>query len=267
MDDAYQDIGRLYLALLSPERERGDRLGDDAMNRWMLDVPPGASILDACCGVGNDVLALHRGIPAVGNAGPWNAFGSDFSESLLRVARTRTAACGLPADRFRRSSFADLAGIADWHRRFDVVLAAHAIYTAPDGIDEGSYDDYLRASLHGMKAVLRTGGHLLTNIRDWAAAEARGFPPTIVENRHGGEIFRCRYHWQPGRTPGSLHAATLAFECRDSGERALSTLRFVGRSADEMAGMFREAGFRIVGREATGADGDPFITFMLQSVS
>ncbi|QQP92964.1 class I SAM-dependent methyltransferase (plasmid) [Skermanella sp. TT6] len=267
MDDAYRDIGRLYLALLSPERERGDRLGDGAMNRWMLDVPPGAAILDACCGVGNDVLALHRGIPAVGKAGPWNAFGSDFSESLLRVARTRTAARGLPADRLRRSSFADLAGIGDWRHRFDVVLAAHAIYTAPDGIDEGTYDDYLRASLHGMKAVLGTGGRLLTNIRDWPAAEARGYPPTVVENRHGGEVFRCRYEWRPGKTLRSLHAATLAFECRDSGERAVSTLRFVGRSADEMAGMFREAGFRVIRSEPTGTEGDRFITFMLQPVS
>ena len=44
MDDAYRNIGRLYLALLSPEQVRGDRLGDDAMNRWMLDVPPGAHV-------------------------------------------------------------------------------------------------------------------------------------------------------------------------------------------------------------------------------
>lgn len=267
MDDAYQHIGRLYLALLSPERERGDRLGDDAMNRWMLDIPSGAAVLDACCGVGNDVLALHRGIPAVGRAGPWTAFGSDFSESLLRVARTRTAAYGLPTDRFRRSSFADLAGIADWHRRFDAVLAAHAIYTAPDGIDDGSYDDYLRTSLHGMKAVLKTGGYLLTNIRDWPAAAAQGFPSTVVENRHGGEVFRCRYRWRPGDTPHSLHVATLAFDCRESRERAVSTVRFVGRGADHMARMFREAGFRIIRSEPTGTEGDPFITFMLESAS
>ena len=136
MEDAYRNIGRLYLALLSPEQVRGDRLGDDAMNRWMRDVPPGASVLDACCGIGTDVLALHRGIPMAGNGGPWTAYGSDLSESLLEVARTRTSAHGLPGDRFRCSSFADLARIADWRRRFDIVLAAHAIYTAPDGIEQ-----------------------------------------------------------------------------------------------------------------------------------
>ena len=83
MDDAYRKIGQLYLALLSPEQVKGERLGDDTMNRWMLGVPPGAAVLDACCGIGNDVLALHRGIPMAGKGGPWIAYGSDFSESLL----------------------------------------------------------------------------------------------------------------------------------------------------------------------------------------
>ena len=135
MEDAYRNIGRLYLALLSPEQVKGERLGDDAMNRWMLGVPPGASVLDACCGIGNDVLALHRGIPMAGKGGPWTVYGSDLSESLLEVAQTRTSAHGLPADRFRCSSFADLNRITDWRQRFDIVLAAHAIYTAPEGIE------------------------------------------------------------------------------------------------------------------------------------
>jgi len=92
MEDAYRDIGRLYLALLSPEQVRGDRLGDDAMNRWMRDVPPGASVLDACCGIGTDVLALHRGIPMAGNGGPWTAYGSDPG-AMHEIIRPVEPAC------------------------------------------------------------------------------------------------------------------------------------------------------------------------------
>jgi SAM-dependent methyltransferase len=265
MEDAYRNIGRLYLALLSPEQVRGDRLGDDAMNRWMLDVPPGASVLDACCGIGTDVLALHRGIPMAGNGGPWTAYGSDLSESLLEVARTRTSAHGLPGDRFRCSSFADLARIADWRRRFDIVLAAHAIYTAPDGIEPEAYDDYLSASLRGMKAVLKTGGYLLTNMRDWEALYAAGFPSTVVENRHDGEIFRCRYDWEHGSTPHSPHVATLAFEHNGSHGGSTATVRFIGRSVDDMLKLFHGAGFRLVRSSRSGSATDPFITFMLEA--
>lgn len=265
MDDAYRDIGRLYLALLSPEQVRGDRLGDDAMNRWMLDVPSGAAVLDACCGIGNDVLALHRGGPTVGKGGPWTAYGSDLSEGLLEAARAMTSDHGLSGDRFRCSSFADLASIPEWRGKFDVVIAAHAIYTAPDGIGEGSYDDYLTASLRGMKAVLKTGGYLLTNTRDWEAIYAAGFPSATVENRHDGEAFRCRYDWKPGPTPHSLHLATLTFERENSDERSTSTVRFIGRGVEDMQRLFQSAGFRVARTGRSGSAADPFISFMLES--
>jgi SAM-dependent methyltransferase len=265
MDDAYRKIGPLYLALLSPEQVKGERLGDDTMNRWMLGVPPGAAVLDACCGIGNDVLALHRGIPMVGKGGPWTVYGSDLSESLLEVAQTRTSAYGLPADRFRCSSFADLNRIMDWHHRFDIVLAAHAIYTVPEGIDENSYDDYLCDSLLGMKAVLKAGGYLLTNTRDWEALHASGFRSTIVENRHDGETFRCCYEWKPGNSPHSPHAATLAFEREGSHACETSTVRFVGCSVEDLTRLFQAAGFRLAQSSTSGKESDPFFTFMLKA--
>jgi hypothetical protein len=171
----------------------------------------------------------------------------------------------LPEGRFRCSSFADLARISDWRRRFDIVLAAHAIYTAPDGIEQEAYDDYLSASLRGMKAVLKPGGYLLTNMRDWEALYAAGFPSTVVENRHDGEIFRCRYDWEHGSTPHSPHVATLAFEHNGSHGGSTATVRFIGRSVDDMLKLFHGAGFRLARSSRSGSATDPFITFMLEA--
>src|SRR3954471_1068547 len=77
------------------------------------------------------------------------------------------------------------------------------------------------------------------------ALYAAGFPATVVENRHDGEIFRCRYDWEHGSTRHSLHVATLAFEHNGSHDGSTSTVRFIGRSVDDMLKLFHGAGFRL----------------------
>lgn len=262
MDDAYQGIGRLYLALLTPECAAGEEMGDPVMARWADTIPDGSIILDACCGIGNDVLAMHR----MGSERGWQVFGADLSSGFIGVARTRAVQFGIEASRFQQCAWEDLGEIDGWQGACDVVIAPYAIYTAPDGVGAGGYDAFLARSLAGIRRVMKPGGRFLTNTRDWARLAAAGFPPHHVQNSHDDEIMRCRYTWQPGPTADSEHVATLRFDSVTTGETASSTIRFVGRTVDEMVSLIEAAGFRFRERDEVSDENETFVTFMFEAV-
>jgi len=116
----------------------------------LRSLPPQARILDCACGIGLHSLALARRGYAV--------TGSDASAGMVAEARRRAALAHLPVE-FTACPWADLP--TTFTQRFDLVFCyGNAIGHCPT-------PDEMVASLRGMRAVLKPGGVLLLDSRNW----------------------------------------------------------------------------------------------------
>ena len=253
MHDAYAGMNRLYLSMHTPDAVRGMDMDDPVVSAWIDgNLSAGQSILDAGCGLGFDVLALHRGLPAKGGTPRFTVYGSDYSKDMLDDARKTGQTAGIPADRYHVSSFARLAAIDEWRERMDLVTVNYAIYTQPD--ETCDYNGYLDESLRGLRAVLRSGGHLAINLRDWVAlkaADASGSKHS-GEATHDGRTYYYEYSWEFG--PARLHRTTLRM-WEDEGTAHSTDIWFAERDETEMKAALRRARFEVVesGRHGEGA--------------
>jgi SAM-dependent methyltransferase len=119
-------------------------------------VPPGASVLDAACGIGTQCLGLaSRG---------YAMSASDISAGAVRRAEEEAARRGLRI----AFSVADLRSLSAVHARdFDAVIACdNAI---PHLLSEA---EILRA-FHECRACLRPGGVMLISVRDYDSIERK----------------------------------------------------------------------------------------------
>ena len=127
----------------------------DAWARLLLPlVPAGSSVADLGCGTGSlSVLLAEAG---------HDVHGVDLSEEMVKAARAKASAAGLPVD------FA-VGDAAHPRGSFDVVLARHVLWALPDPA----------AALGRWVAALRPGGVLLLVEGRWStgagltAAETR----------------------------------------------------------------------------------------------
>jgi SAM-dependent methyltransferase len=253
MHDAYAGLNRLYLSMHSPAAAAGQDMDDPVMSEWIArNVGSGASILDAGCGLGFDVLALHNGLPARGSETQFVAYGADYSEDMLADARRIGTKVGIPESRYRAASFAGLADVSAWRESMDVVTVNYAIYTQPwRGCD---YDGYLADSLQGLSAVLRHGGYLALNLRDWAALKAADAAGAALSGRatHDGRTYFYRYTWAFGQN--RQHRTTLRMW--ENGELERETnIWFAERELAEIVAALQQAGFSVIhsGRHGQGA--------------
>lgn len=99
-----------------------DRYGRGTVAR--LQLPPGAHVLDVCCGSGASALPAAR---AVGRDG--RVIGVDLAEDLLALARAKARAAGLAHVEFRR---ADMTATGFPDGRFDAVVCVFGIFFVPD---------------------------------------------------------------------------------------------------------------------------------------
>lgn len=239
MRDAYTGMNRLYLSMHTPAEVAGEDINDPVMSDWLAqNLPSGARILDAGCGLGFDALALHRGLPARPSGKSWTVYASDFSADMLADAARAGAAHGVPASRYRQVSFAGLAELPDWRQSMDAVTVNYAIYTQPEPSTD--YDSYLQESIQGLAAVMRPGGAMLLNLRDWPALRADQLDGAdhVVENTHDGVRFHCRYSWSFG--PRRVHMGTLLMREADGPARR-SEVWFAERSPADIARTLRAA--------------------------
>jgi SAM-dependent methyltransferase len=111
---------------------------------------PSAKILDCACGIGIFVIALARRGYAV--------CGSDGSQGMIDQAlfASRKATLDVP---FRRCDWADLPD--QFAERFDLV------FCLGNAIGHVRNRDEMVRSLCGMRAVLRDGGKLVLDSRNW----------------------------------------------------------------------------------------------------
>lgn len=124
-----------------------DRFGSATVSR--LQLAPGASVLDLCCGAGASAIpAAH----AVGPAG--RVLGIDAAAPMLELARAKAARQALANIEFRCGD-ATRTGLAD--RSFDAVLCVFGVFFAPD----------MAAFLQEMWRMVRPGGVLA--VTTWGA--------------------------------------------------------------------------------------------------
>jgi len=209
-DDEYY---RLHAPLFPEEASRSEV----SSMLELLGLPDGARVLDAPCGWGR-----HTGL--LTEAG-FRAFGIDLSPALIRRARTR---------RKRRPSFAaaDLRSLPFAAEVFNAVLN---VFTSL-GIFHADADDV--RMLREAKRVLAPGGRFLLEtmhrddvVRHYAARDRWSLPD--------GTRITAERTFDP--VTGLSHERWLWRRGAERGERE-HVLRL--RTATEVAGLLRRAGFR-----------------------
>jgi demethylmenaquinone methyltransferase/2-methoxy-6-polyprenyl-1,4-benzoquinol methylase len=107
------------------------------------ELAPGDTALDACCGTGDLALALAR------HTGPQGrVIGSDFSERMLDLARSKASARGVEGVRFE---WGDALELPYDDERFDAVTVGFGVRNLAD----------LERGIGELTRVLRPGGRLV----------------------------------------------------------------------------------------------------------
>lgn len=107
-----------------------------------LGLPPGAQVLDVCCGSGASAL------PAADAVGPnGKVLGIDLADGLIALAGAKARQRGLGNAEFRVGDFEELIG-AD--ARYDAVVCVFGIFFVPD----------MPGALRHLWRSVRTGGQL-----------------------------------------------------------------------------------------------------------
>jgi len=113
----------------------------DTMRR--MDVKPGQTALDVCCGTGDWTIALAGAVGAGGRV-----YGLDFSPNMLKVADAKIKALNLDQVELVQGNAMELPFAAD---TFDYVTIGFGLRNVPD---------YLQV-LREMRRVVRPGGKVV----------------------------------------------------------------------------------------------------------
>jgi ubiquinone/menaquinone biosynthesis C-methylase UbiE len=117
-----------------------DRFGHSTVER--LDLDPGSSVLDVCCGTGASALPAAMSVGSEGQV-----TGIDLAERLLDLARAKARKRNLNNVEFQVGDMLD-TGFAD--ASFDAVVCVFGIFFVPD----------IPSAIRELWRVLRPGGKL-----------------------------------------------------------------------------------------------------------
>lgn len=122
-----------------PANSFWERFGRRTVER--LQLQPGSTVLDVCCGSGASALPAAQ---AVGPKG--RVLGIDLAEKLLANAHRKAAERGLTNVQFRAGDMLELAAM----ERFDAVICVFGVFFVPDMV----------AALRSLASRVKPGGRL-----------------------------------------------------------------------------------------------------------
>lgn len=195
-------------------------------------VAPGASVLDAACGIGTQSL----GLAALG----YRVTGSDLSSGAVERARAEAERRGVRVD----FSVADMRSAFDHHRReFDVVLAAD------NSVPHLLSDAELLAAFRQFLACTRPGGVCVVSVRDYAQEERGGTRVAQSGVREDDGVRHLVFQVWAWR--GELYDVSLYLvEDRPGADPVTRVVRstYYAVSLEVLAGLMERAGFERVRR-------------------
>ena len=151
----YDDFASDYAWMLSDERMTGEPFAE-AHRPLLESLPPGARVLDCACGIGVQALAVARH--------GYRVWGSDASAGMVAEAQRRAREARLDVP-FAACAWEDLP--EHFAEPFDLAFCmGNAI-----GHCRGEAD--MLRSLAGIHAVLKPGGCLVLDTRNWEWMWAR----------------------------------------------------------------------------------------------
>ena len=174
-----------------------DHYDDPANSFWsrfgrrtieLLRLPPGARVLDVCCGSGASA------IPAAEAVGPRGfVVGVDLAQNLLSLARAKAAARGLRNVEFRTGDMLDLSVP---EAPFDAVVCVFGIFFVPD----------MPAAVRALWRAVRPGGRLAITTwgPDFLEPGSTAFWSAIREVRP--DLYKGFNPWDRISDPASLRA-------------------------------------------------------------
>jgi 2-polyprenyl-3-methyl-5-hydroxy-6-metoxy-1,4-benzoquinol methylase len=240
----YHEFAWAYDALIA--RPVPDECAGIAAELARRGVRPGAAVLDAGCGTGRYAVELARRGFAV--------TGIDRSPELLDEARRRERAASLPIT-LLEADLLDLPA-APGGRLHDAIVCR--------GVLNDVVGPAARATvLGGFARMLRAGGVVWLDVRDWSRTAARKTAEPVTERRvatpRGSLAFRSVTRLDPATRRllvSERHALTTS-----AGER-VATHEFVMQcwTRDELDGALGAAGFDAIEHTA-GGPGEPCAGF------
>jgi SAM-dependent methyltransferase len=227
---AYDLIAKEYHWLVPDELLSGEAFVE--RHRDLLgSLPQGASILDCACGVGIDAVALARY--------GFKVYGSDDSESLVAEARKRSRQVGMEVP-FMVCTWEELP--RRFGERFELVLCTgNSISHCPDA-------EAMIRSLRAMREVLKDGGTLLLDSRNWEKLREQKPRLTVAERVVDRDGARCLplYLWSfPARweEPHVVEIALLFLHPDGRVTHKLKRLEYRPFRLEEVVDRLSKAGF------------------------
>jgi len=205
MTDYYQVLAADYDWLFDDDAlADGLAIRHPATARLLARTRPGSTVLDAACGTGVSAAALARRGFTVSAAD-----GSD-AMAAMAAARFRREHLEIP---LVRSLWADLP--AACAERFDVVLCIG------NSLVHATGQDAMVQALTGLRRMLRPGGHLVIDSRNWEKLHAERRIVRVADRvlNRGGRRCLSFYAWEIPDRLDEDHIAHIVFVFED-GDRA-----------------------------------------------
>lgn len=226
--DPYDRFAAQYDWLATDPMISGDFLWDRFGDR-LGRLRSGARVLDCACGTGYEALALVQH--------GFRVTASDVSEAMLHEARRRlgdrAAVC--------RCAWADLPDLLT--EPFDgVICTGNSLIHAGDEVG-------MTSALTGMAGVLRPGGLLLLDARNWEKMRREGprlqvpHPPRVREGRAGVSVYS--WHWPEGWNEPHRLEILVVLSDGDETTRSQTEITFYPFRFSELTQRLQHAGFEV----------------------
>jgi SAM-dependent methyltransferase len=230
--DAYGTLAGVYEYLV-PEQVLTPA-GSVAEYVPMADaLAPGTRVLDCSAGIGLLAIGLaQHGLDVVA---------TDASEAMIARARELTEQYGVKVEA-RVCPWEEL-GSQGWDERFDVVFCTGNSLSHASGLSAR------RAALAQMASVLRRGGLLVVDARNWERLRALGTRVEVEDHlrQRGSERALTIRSWRvgddDGREPLYMDAVVALIDERGAVTARRDTLRFCTFTHDQLEDDLRAQGF------------------------